>query len=402
MIRRRAILVVLFFAITLPSRAALAVGCVGACSDPNMVQISDLLIGVDIALGLTRVSRCVAFDADNDGNVNVVELLQGVQNAIEGCVTPHYNPDKCSKAPPLSPVLSGDSALFSTDTATRATTDPALSCGCRESSHTLWSTFTPDGSGTATISVRDSAADSVVTVFSAECSAPAEIACSANIGGVPAPLMLPVTGGTNYVVEVSTPCEGAGGPLHLGIDVCGDGVVSRGEQCDDGNTVDGDGCSAGCAYEDLDGYDYDGGCARNGGDINIFLVAPIAQRFIPSRPLLGGVDVLLIKYNDPHMDTIALNLHADSLAAPVLASASALIGRLGSAWQHFRFDPAVPVIVGRTYVFELVGTNESINAHRRAATEECPFAYPNGGAIYGQKLATGEELIFRTYAASSQ
>src|SRR5262249_21792407 len=88
MIRRRAVLVVLFFAIPLPSRAALAVGCVGACSDPNMVQISDLLIGVDIALGLTRVSRCVAFDANNDGNVNVVELLQGVQNAIEGCVTP--------------------------------------------------------------------------------------------------------------------------------------------------------------------------------------------------------------------------------------------------------------------------------------------------------------------------
>jgi len=32
-----------------------------------MVQISDLIIGVDIALGFTPVSRCVLFDADNDG-----------------------------------------------------------------------------------------------------------------------------------------------------------------------------------------------------------------------------------------------------------------------------------------------------------------------------------------------
>jgi cysteine-rich repeat protein len=31
--------------------------------------------------------------------------------------------------------------------------------------------------------------------------------------------------------------------------VCGNGVVEEGEQCDDGNTVDGDGCSANCTVE---------------------------------------------------------------------------------------------------------------------------------------------------------
>jgi cysteine-rich repeat protein len=31
--------------------------------------------------------------------------------------------------------------------------------------------------------------------------------------------------------------------------VCGDGYLDEGEQCDDGNTVDGDGCSADCKIE---------------------------------------------------------------------------------------------------------------------------------------------------------
>jgi cysteine-rich repeat protein len=32
---------------------------------------------------------------------------------------------------------------------------------------------------------------------------------------------------------------------------CGDGHLDEGEECDDGNTADGDGCSATCTYEPL-------------------------------------------------------------------------------------------------------------------------------------------------------
>jgi cysteine-rich repeat protein len=38
-----------------------------------------------------------------------------------------------------------------------------------------------------------------------------------------------------------------------GEDVCGDGIITAGEECDDGNTVDGDGCSATCKLEKHDG-----------------------------------------------------------------------------------------------------------------------------------------------------
>jgi cysteine-rich repeat protein len=48
--------------------------------------------------------------------------------------------------------------------------------------------------------------------------------------------------------------EGDTGPGHCGDTpppepACGDGVLDAGEQCDDGNTTDGDGCSATCILE---------------------------------------------------------------------------------------------------------------------------------------------------------
>ncbi|HUJ60921.1 MAG TPA: DUF4215 domain-containing protein [Kofleriaceae bacterium] len=48
----------------------------------------------------------------------------------------------------------------------------------------------------------------------------------------------------------------------VGVDpVCGNGILDEGEQCDDGNTVDGDGCSSTCMFEIDSGG---GGCAAGG------------------------------------------------------------------------------------------------------------------------------------------
>ncbi len=55
--------------------------------------------------------------------------------------------------------------------------------------------------------------------------------------------------------------------------MCGDGVVDPGEQCDDGNTMPGDGCSATCTVEITAGG---GGCNAGGGGLGSLLVVAFA------------------------------------------------------------------------------------------------------------------------------
>ena len=59
--------------------------------------------------------------------------------------------------------------------------------------------------------------------------------------------------GTACSSNGGTMCDGAGSCVPA---ACGDGVTSAPEQCDDSNTVSGDGCSASCTIED--GYDCTG------------------------------------------------------------------------------------------------------------------------------------------------
>lgn len=65
-----------------PARAAT---CVGDCKGNGTVDISDLLIGVNIALGSQPLTACPAFDCGNDQMVTVSCLVQGVNNALDGC-----------------------------------------------------------------------------------------------------------------------------------------------------------------------------------------------------------------------------------------------------------------------------------------------------------------------------
>ena len=66
-------------------------------------------------------------------------------------------------------------------------------------------------------------------------------------------------GQTYYVIVDSTVVANPKGPFQLDLAVlppgCGDGLVSVGEVCDDGNVVSGDGCNGSCALEPLAGND---------------------------------------------------------------------------------------------------------------------------------------------------
>lgn len=74
-------------------------------------------------------------------------------------------------------------------------------------------------------------------------------------------------------------CEGAVGcdecQVTVGDGSCGDGVVDPGEACEDGNTVDGDGCSSACAFEAAAASD-DGGCSTSGAASPWLLLAALA------------------------------------------------------------------------------------------------------------------------------
>jgi uncharacterized delta-60 repeat protein len=60
------------------------VQCVGDCVGSGIVNISDLITGVNIALGSLPVSECPAFE-NAQGAVDIAQLIRGVNNALEGC-----------------------------------------------------------------------------------------------------------------------------------------------------------------------------------------------------------------------------------------------------------------------------------------------------------------------------
>ena len=64
-----------------PARAQ----CVGDCNGSGAVEINELIIGVNIALGNLPVSQCPSFDCENNGTVPINCLIQGVNNALDGC-----------------------------------------------------------------------------------------------------------------------------------------------------------------------------------------------------------------------------------------------------------------------------------------------------------------------------
>jgi hypothetical protein len=63
-----------------PSPTAL----VGDCNGDGRVRINELVLAVNIALGLEPMSACQAIDADRDGRPAVDELVRAVRNGLGG------------------------------------------------------------------------------------------------------------------------------------------------------------------------------------------------------------------------------------------------------------------------------------------------------------------------------
>jgi hypothetical protein len=78
---------------------------IGDCEGNGAVTISDILSGVNIALGNVQLETCPAFDANGDQQVTIDELLTAINNALTGIPYPVASPSTTPRpsAPTVTP-----------------------------------------------------------------------------------------------------------------------------------------------------------------------------------------------------------------------------------------------------------------------------------------------------------
>jgi hypothetical protein len=59
--------------------------CTGDCNADGEIVVSELVSGVNVALGNARLNRCGAADFDRDGEVGIAELISSVDHSLSGC-----------------------------------------------------------------------------------------------------------------------------------------------------------------------------------------------------------------------------------------------------------------------------------------------------------------------------
>ncbi len=105
-------------------------GCTGDCNSDGRVVISELILGVNIALGTAAQQSCLLFDANASGGVTIEELIAAVNNALVGCAgTPTPTPTVLTPTPTpteltLAPIGHRHVALGSTLRLQLAAFDP--------------------------------------------------------------------------------------------------------------------------------------------------------------------------------------------------------------------------------------------------------------------------------------
>lgn len=62
-----------------------AFACVGDCNRDCQVDVSEIIVGIGIALGEAGIDACASFDADGSDAVEVHEIVGAVQVALDGC-----------------------------------------------------------------------------------------------------------------------------------------------------------------------------------------------------------------------------------------------------------------------------------------------------------------------------
>jgi cysteine-rich repeat protein len=172
----------------------------------------------------------------------------GLDNVVVSVATgPNVPGGSCEGAWPAGTVSSG-SLSFLTKGASPAG-DPGVSCGCAMQGDSFWVAFEAGAAGRLTVDTIGSTHDRALAAYAGPCADTSELACDDSSAGLQqAAVSFLVQAGASYLLQ-ATACgnEGQPGSLLLNFSLCGDGVVSGAEECDDGNAVSGDGCESDCA-----------------------------------------------------------------------------------------------------------------------------------------------------------
>jgi hypothetical protein len=104
-----------------PTPRALAAGldvlpCVGDCDGDDEVSVSELILGVGMALGEDTIDECPAFDFTPDDRIMIDELLLSVAASSEGCgprATPTSTPVEVTLARVQSMIFTPRCAVLS-------------------------------------------------------------------------------------------------------------------------------------------------------------------------------------------------------------------------------------------------------------------------------------------------
>src|SRR5262245_3581440 len=83
--------------------------CTGDCDGDGSVAINELITGVNISLGNAELDTCDVFDADENGQADIYELIAAVGNSLNGCTA--GPPSKANKSGPIAISADGESVV---------------------------------------------------------------------------------------------------------------------------------------------------------------------------------------------------------------------------------------------------------------------------------------------------
>ena len=93
---------VLVFSIVTPGAGARAQTCAGDCNGDGTVEVNELIVSVNIALGLLAITQCPGI-GDSDGMVTIDRLVLAVTNALDDC-SGSPTPGEGTPTPTMTPV----------------------------------------------------------------------------------------------------------------------------------------------------------------------------------------------------------------------------------------------------------------------------------------------------------